>query len=81
MTREEAARVLESMRVDYTFHKINSAIDLAVAALRGSQPGLMPCVGKMRIDIPPGNDSVRASIAGRRCPRATKYADIAGIED
>ena len=34
MTREEAARVLESMRVDYTFHKINSAIDLAIAALR-----------------------------------------------
>lgn len=47
MTREEAARVLESMRVDYIFHKSNSAIDLAIAALRGPQPdpdtGLVRC--------------------------------------
>ena len=47
MTREEASRVLESMRVDYTFNKNISAIDLAIAALRGPEPdpetGLMKC--------------------------------------
>ena len=52
-------------RAEIEFHK---DMTLALTALRDvlqrqldPDTGLMPCGGKMRIDIPPGNDSVRAS--------------------
>jgi len=49
------------------------ALAVAISALRDvlqRQPdpitGLVPCGGKMRIDTPPGNDSVRASTGFQR---------------
>ncbi len=65
MTREEAAEVLELLYGDCDPIEENTwlALRMGVAALRGPQPD---CGGKMRIDIPPGNDSVRASTGFQR---------------
>ena len=61
--------MLSENEADSTRNAID-ALDVAIAALRGSQAdpktGLVPCGGKMRIDIPPGNDSVRASTGFQR---------------
>lgn len=82
MTREEAAvyitetfewvmREYENHRADrMMMQKTTEAFDMAISALLGPQPdpdtGLVPCGGKMRIDTPPGNDSVRASTGFQR---------------
>ena len=78
MTREEARVLLKNLnnQVTSAFYGGDfwveegtfEAFEVADAALRGSDPdtGLMPCGGKMRIDIPPGNDSVRASTGFQR---------------
>ena len=71
MTREEAAKrwewVIENFNDSsvYLWPDQRQELLASIALLRGPQPdpktGLVPCGGKMRIDIPPGNDSVRAS--------------------
>lgn len=70
MTREQAIEVLidrynSGMIRGRTDDEWRLATDTVIVALRGPEPdpdtGLVPCGGKMRIDTPPGNDSVRAS--------------------
>ncbi len=72
MTREEAAKILYQeksnagwmrwvgfpidVKKEQDYKRFILAVDVALDALRGSD-----CGGKMRIDTPPGNDSVRAS--------------------
>ena len=68
MNRQEAIaelkRMASTIEWDYPLDA-QIAIEKAVEALRGPQPD-PDCGGKMRIDIPPGNDSVRASPAFQR---------------
>ena len=71
MTLEQAIEVLISrynsgvIRSRTNDDEWRLATDTAIAALRGSQPD-PDCGRKMRIDIPPGNDSVRASTGFQR---------------
>ena len=85
MTREEAAKrwewVIENFNDSsvYLWPDQRQELLASIALLRGPQPdpdtGLVPCGcgEKMRIDIPPGNDSVRA-----RWRKLTAYS--VGIE-
>ena len=79
MNRKEAADILRKLNYiqctgEPTIDEQMAAVKMAIgcleygwndAALRGPQPD-PDCGGKMRIDIPPGNDSVRASPAFQR---------------
>ena len=69
MTREEEAiKTMQEMLKDC--HRKSDALSVAITALRDSRPdpdtGCPECGRKMRIDIPPGNDSVRASTGFQR---------------
>jgi hypothetical protein len=73
MTREEHIAALEKYRdgirsggISVPYDDLMIALDAAITALRGSDTGLMPCGRKIRIDIPPENDSVRASTGFQR---------------
>jgi len=81
MTREEAAKILYQeksnagwmrwvgfpvdIKKEQDYKRFILAVDVALDALRGPQPDT-DCGGKMRIDIPPGNDSVRATTGFQR---------------
>jgi hypothetical protein len=89
MTREQAIEVLidrynSGVIRGRTDDEWRLATDTVIVALRGPEPDT-DCGGKMRIDIPPGNDSVRASTGlqrdgGDKTERRCNQCVICGAE-